>query len=103
MGMEGGGIMAEKKNLEARLWKKVETYILNGVNQDYYIKISNQAWSDQLAIVKSGRKYTACRLEEVQGEELFELAQFIEDNYPTLTLEQLDNIEEVYLKSKEKK
>jgi uncharacterized protein YozE (UPF0346 family) len=30
------------------------------------------------------------------------VAQFIEDNYPTLTLEQLDNIEEVYLRSKEK-
>jgi hypothetical protein len=31
---------------------------------------------------------------------LKELAQFIEDNYKTLTLEQLDNIEEVYLKAK---
>jgi hypothetical protein len=32
--------------------------------------------------------------------EIMRLAQFIEDNYTTLTLEQLDNIEEVYLKNK---
>jgi hypothetical protein len=34
-------------------------------------------------------------------DEVEALAQFIEDNHKTLTLEQLDNIEEVYLKSKE--
>jgi hypothetical protein len=32
--------------------------------------------------------------------EIMRLAQFIEDNHSTLTLEQLDNIEEVYLRSK---
>jgi hypothetical protein len=34
------------------------------------------------------------------AEKLIPLAQYIEDNYTTLTLEQLDNIEEVYLKQK---
>jgi hypothetical protein len=100
MGMEEGGIMAKlvftQDDISKRYFAKSKNGVKYGVGVGHYIHGNNlmrfrgvnldYSWNDLK--LKTWRDIAA-------------LAQFIEDNYKTLTLEQLDNIEEVYQQYKD--
>lgn len=97
MGMEGGGIMAklvfEQGPVDIPFSAKGEKYTYDLHSRMLFLYQKGSMSSHDIYINSDDKP----NMEENKNR-----CQFIEDNYPTLTLEQLDNIEEVYLRSKEK-
>jgi hypothetical protein len=83
-------------NISKRYFAKGSNGVKYGVGVSHYLNGNNLMRFKGIKL-----DYSWNNLGLTTWQEIADLAQFIEDNYPTLTLEQLDNIEEVYLRSKE--